>query len=459
MRRQDLIRMCLQNLRRRKSRTLLTVLGVLIGCCSIVIMVSIGIGMKESQDKMLSEMGDLTIITVYRPSGGKQGKKLNAAAVKEIAAMQDVDAATPRVSADEITVKLYAGSDRRYVCDYTSAAGLALNAMPGLGYTLLDGDYIPERPQNADDSQSAALAGQYLAYAFRDTMRPSGADMVDLYSMYHADGTVGEPPDAYFDIMKTPLVMELSTDDKIPPVKVELTIAGRVKEDYSKGYETSMGVLMDSKTLQTLLNKAKQAAGRPVDPNAAYQTVLVKVTSIDKVADVEQSIKKLGFQTSSMESIRKPMEKEARQKQLMLGGLGAVSLFVAALGITNTMIMSISERTREIGVMKALGCYVRDIRVMFLMEAGAIGLLGGIVGSVISLLASAVMNLAAGAGSIASPQDALLVLTTPGGRLSVVPPWLVAFAVAFSILIGLGSGYYPANKAVKIPALEAIKSE
>ena len=71
MKRNDLMHMCLQNLLRRKSRTILTVLGVFIGCCSIVIMVSLGIGMKESQDKMLSEMGDLTIITVNAPQGGR----------------------------------------------------------------------------------------------------------------------------------------------------------------------------------------------------------------------------------------------------------------------------------------------------------------------------------------------------------------------------------------------------
>ena len=160
-----------------------------------------------------------------------------------------------------------------------------------------------------------------------------------------------------------------------------------------------------------------------------------------------------------MESIRQPMEKEARQKQLMLGGLGAISLFVAALGITNTMIMSISERTREIGIMKSLGCYVRDIRRLFLLEAGAIGLIGGVVGCVISLLASWIMNLVSQGASITSLMDVYTILTTPGSRLSVVPAWLLGFAILFSILIGLGSGYYPANKAVRIPALEAIKSE
>lgn len=103
-----------------------------------------------------------------------------------------------------------------------------------------------------------------------------------------------------------------------------------------------------------------------------------------------------------MESIRKPMERDARQKQMMFAGIGAVSLFVAALGITNTMIMSISERTREIGVMKSLGCFVRDIRKIFLMEAGCIGFAGGLAGVVLSFGISALMNLAAGQAAMSS---------------------------------------------------------
>ena len=85
MRREDIFRMCVQNLLRRKSRTLLTLLGVLIGCCSIVIMVSIGIGTAESQKKMLAEMGDLTIITVSPKQSGAKKEKLDQ---KAIAAMK-----------------------------------------------------------------------------------------------------------------------------------------------------------------------------------------------------------------------------------------------------------------------------------------------------------------------------------------------------------------------------------
>lgn len=179
---------------------------------------------------------------------------------------------------------------------------------------------------------------------------------------------------------------------------------------------------------------------------------------------MESTIKEMGYYTYSMESMRESMEESSRRIQLMLGGLGAISLFVAAIGITNTMIMSISERTREIGIMKALGCYVRDIRMLFLMEAGAIGMMGGILGCVVSLLLSAAINLVS-MGVLESGQITveMLMQSVFGGegvsRISVVSVGLLIFGVTFSIMVGLVSGYYPANKAVKIPALEAIKHE
>ncbi len=143
----------------------------------------------------------------------------------------------------------------------------------------------------------------------------------------------------------------------------------------------------------------------------------------------------------------------------MLGGIGAISLFVAALGIMNTMIMSISERTREIGIMKALGCFVSDIRAIFLLEAGCIGFIGGAVGVILSLIISTVMNLAAYQAPITGIGDVIAALTAQGTRISVIPLWLIGFAMFFSVVIGVASGYYPANKAVKISSLEAIKRE
>lgn len=448
MNRKDILKMCIQNLKRRRSRTLLTLLGVLIGCCSIVIMVSIGIGMAESQNRMLAEMGDLTIITVTPKQNGKGKIKLNDSALGQIRHMEHVAAVTPKLNLEEYecTIRLYAGANDRYVAEWSTIAGIDTRELDRMGYKLISG-------QNARQSGDV-LTGQYLAYNFADTFRPEGSNTVNRWGGgFGEDGNPVSVPDPYFDAASTPISLEIEMNGK--KVRTPLKTTGVLKEDYVKGSETSDGLLMNIDDLKKLLQDLQGSA--KADPS--YKTVLVKVTDITHVAAVEKEIRAMGYSTSSMESIREPMEKEARQKQMMLGGLGAISLFVAALGITNTMIMSISERTREIGIMKSLGCYVRDIRLLFLSEAGAIGLLGGLVGCVVSMLIAIGINLASFPGPFEpSRLIAAVVGSETLSRVCVVPPWLLLAAVLFSVGIGLGSGYYPANKAVQISALEAIKT-
>lgn len=446
MKKQDLLRMCVQNLLRRKSRTFLTVLGVLIGCCSIVIMVSLGIGMKESQERTLAQMGDLTIITVNAPQNGRGKAKLDEALIKRIKKLDGVEAVTPKQTLEVETAQLIAGAGKRYVADWVTVVGLDTEAMEKMGYQIIEG--------GISDKSGEVIVGQFLAYSFRDTLRPEGYNMVDRWSGgWDENGKLTNVPPPYLDPIKTPMTLEVVQEGG-KKISIPLTASGMTKEDYSKGSETSDGIMISLAEFKKLNEKIQGSKKKP----RPYDSVMVKVTDINQVERVENDIKVMGYNTDSMESIRKPMEKEARQKQMMLGGLGAISLFVAALGITNTMIMSISERTREIGIMKSLGCYVGDIRMMFLSEAGAIGLLGGIIGCIISFVASVIINLV----SLGLSPDNLLPALLGGpdvSRVSIVPPWLLLFAVVFSVFIGLGSGYYPANKAVAIPALEAIKSE
>ncbi len=445
MKPKDLFRMCIQNLLRRKSRTFLTVLGVFIGCCSIVIMVSLGIGMKESQEKTLAKMGDLTIITVNAPQSGKGKSKLDDKLIKRLKNLEGVEAVTAKLNLDAEVVTLLAGSSKRFISDWASVVGIDTDEMECLGYRLVEG--------NTAHRSGEVVVGQYLAYNFRDTMRPEGRNMVDRWSGdMDEEGNLTNVPPPYLDPMKEKLTLEVESEGN--KVTLPITAVGMSKEDYSKGGETSDGIMMSLSDLRKLVEKLQGNKKKAIP----YNSVLVKVTGIDQVEGVEKEIKSMGYNTESMESIRKPMEQEARQKQMMLGGLGAISLLVAALGITNTMIMSISERTREIGIMKSLGCYVTDIRVMFLSEAGAIGFLGGLIGCIVSAAASITINLV----SLGMDPDNLLPAIVGGEeiqRVSIVPPWLLLFAIVFSVFIGLGSGYYPANKAVRIPALEAIKSE
>ena len=442
MNRQDLFHLCVQNLLRRKARTVLTILGMLIGCSAIIIMISLGIGMREAREKVLSELGDLTIITVRPSSNSRSGGRLDDTLLRQLRDMDGVEAVSPKLSLDVSSVTLSTGGGR-YLAEWTNVVGVDTSAMENMGYEFLEGTPALQSGQ--------AVIGEYFAYNFRDTTLPEGEDIVDRFGGEWDDqGNQLTVPDPFFDPLGRPCTMEIETDSGRFSVNIDLV--GQIKTDYSKGNETAEGMLIPMEDLLHLLARVYGTS----ETDVVYDSILVKVSRVSRVEGVENRIKAMGYTTESMEEIRKPMEREAQHQQIMLGGLGAISLLVATLGILNTMIMSISERTREIGIMKALGCPVSDIRAMFLVEAGTIGLIGGLLGCVFSLLLSAVINWIAAARS---PSELLSTLLGSGDvtQVSVIPWWLLVFALAFSVLIGLGAGYYPAGKAVRIPALEAIQ--
>jgi ABC-type antimicrobial peptide transport system permease subunit len=151
------------------------------------------------------------------------------------------------------------------------------------------------------------------------------------------------------------------------------------------------------------------------------------------------------------------MLKQTRKMERFLGIIGAVSLVVAAIGIANTMIMSVYERTKEIGIMKMIGAKNKDIKRLFLLEAALIGFLGGLVGALISMLLSYLLNNIDlsfinqnnyyGSGS----QEKELT--------SYIPVWLYMSSIIFSGVIGLISGYLPAARAAKLSVIDAMRNE
>ncbi|MDD6062674.1 MAG: ABC transporter permease [Oscillospiraceae bacterium] len=450
----DLLRMCRENLFRRKARTFLSVLGVVIGCCSILLMLSIAVGLNASNEEMLKSMGDLSKIDVYSnyDATGMEETSLNEDTVRSIRGLEHVDAVLPRYGMSDLTFRLSCGNNRRYTVPYAEIAAYETDVMDRVGYKLLDGT-LPEK------SDTVAM-GQYFEYTLMDSRRPEGRNQISYYEyVYSSDA--GELPEPYQKMMNDTVTLEILDENENIAYSTQLRICGQVKEDYAVGYESCEGLVLRAEDLRRIIKDACKALGQK--PRNTYITsISVMADDIRNVSTLEEEIRNLGYSTSSMESMRESTQKEMATIQLVLGGIGAVSLLVAAIGIINTMIMSVSERTKEIGIMKAVGCYVRDIRKLFLLEAASIGFLGGLIGSVASFIISCIINLIAGQHLSMESGETMTVfqmLFTSPQRISVIPIWLFLFGLGFSVFIGLAAGFYPANKAVKISALEAMRNE
>lgn len=179
--------------------------------------------------------------------------------------------------------------------------------------------------------------------------------------------------------------------------------------------------------------------------------IYVNVDDMEHVTEVQKAITDMGYEAYSSMQWLEQAQQQTDMIQAVLGGIGAVSLFVAAIGIANTMMMSIYERTKEIGVLKVLGCALGDIRTMFLMEAGFIGFMGGVLGLGLSYSVSAAINKFLGAS--------LSSMTGGSGAISRIPLWLSGSAVVFAVLIGMLAGLFPALRAMKLSPLAAIRNE
>ena len=176
----------------------------------------------------------------------------------------------------------------------------------------------------------------------------------------------------------------------------------------------------------------------------------MNVDDVEHVETVQKKITDMGFQASSNADWMKQSEQQSNMIQAVLGGIGAVSLFVAAIGIANTMMMSIYERTKEIGIIKVLGCDMKVIRNMFLLESGFIGFMGGVVGLIFSEGVSFAINHLLNVGQ---------TMTGMSGNISRIPLWLAAASLAFAVFIGMAAGFFPALRAMKLSPLAAIRNE
>ena len=452
MRFSDLLSMSVNNLRRRKMRTFLTVLGVLIGTASIVVMVSLGIGFNELTMEQYASYGSLTEITVYSNQsfggdGKNEPKHMTDDVIAQFGKMDHVKAASPLLQADTIM------SQGAYQANIT-VIGVTPEYMENIS---LKQGHLPDKGKK----ELQMVVGNMVARQFRNPKSRS-RDFYDDPTKVPDIDFINRPifvvfdTDAYYQAQnggsgdgKTPVK---------PPKKYLLKTAGLVAggvEDYNN---YSYNVYVDLEALKSQLKqifKKKPIPNQPTNKKGKpygyfiYDQAVVEVDDMANVTEVQKAITDMGYQANSNMEWLEQSQKQAKMVQALLGGIGTVSLFVAAIGIANTMMMSIYERTKEIGILKVLGFDMNHIRDMFLLESGFIGFLGGVTGIVFSYGISFLINrFLAGRFMPDMPGD-----------LSRIPVWLSLAAVGFSIFVGMAAGFFPSLRAMKLSPLAAIRNE
>ena len=447
----DLLTMSINNLRRRKVRTALTVLGVVIGTASVVVMVSLGIGLNALMMEMYSSYGSMTAIEIYNyGNNGNNGTSDNPLyltddTVKEFLRIPHVTSASPVL---ETNVILKQGV---YETN-TSINGVTREFM----------EQIPLGQGKLPDPKSTEMEfiyGNAVVQWFQNSKTGKGYwDTQEL-------------PD--IDYMNKPMFVIFDTDayyqsrsggsgDGTPvkaPKKYLIRTAGVVEGGIDDYNSYAYGVYTDIDQLKTQLKKIYKKnpiPGQPTNKKGKpysyfiYNQAYVYVDDMENVTAVQKAITDMGFQANSQMEWIEQSQQTYNMIQLVLGGIGAISLFVAAIGIANTMMMSIYERTKEIGVIKVLGCDLRTIRNMFLLESGFIGFMGGVIGVAISYGIGFIMNHFLCIGQI---------MTGQAGDISRIPLWLATAAVVFAIFVGMAAGFFPSLRAMHLSPLAAIRNE
>lgn len=462
----DEISLSARNLLRRKGRTALTLVGVVIGTCMVVLMISLGIAQTKTNEEMLQSWGDLTQVQIYGYGTmmGSDGKPLylDDAAIANIKQIPHVAAATPYAQAYNLEGEITAGRNGRYTSDIYNLIGIDPTALEPMGFALQNGSWPTNTPASEKATKLQVLVGSSTGYNFQDSRKSSNSP-----KRYRYEGQTdvnGKELPPFVDIDKDKMTLTIKTGEGSTEKSRswELEVVGVLEPDGAKGYWTQSGIVLriqDMKMLQKIYNDMTKTK----EESKSYDQVYVKVDDLSNVTDVETAIHDLGFtNTYSMNQQREEMQKQVMNSQMIFGGIAAVSLLVAAINIINTMTMAIYERTREIGVMKVLGCELGNIRTMFLLESSTIGFIGGLIGLGISLIASFVLNNLSTLGQgldLSGLMGGGYYMGGGGGTISIIPPWLMLAALVFATLVGLVAGVLPANKAVKISALEAIRHE
>jgi putative ABC transport system permease protein len=437
----DLVALIFDNLGRRKGRVFMTAMGVVIGTASVVLLVSLANGMQKNAQRSLSGIGDLTLIYVYPNFSGEPGGPMMVKEVGGSGASSQTKLLTTQTLAElEAIPGVAKVIPREYLQGWGQINFGKLETWGSIQSYDIDDLSIFEWPVAAGSTQierGTVMVGGWVAKNWYDPqLRP------------------GQPPPDQPDLLdqKIRITMTKWSQEGLEIKKVvNLRVVGVLAEARNEA-DGSLFV-----NIQDLTSWNEWFRGQRINRNKdGYEMVYVKATSIDTVLDITDQINQMGFMAHTPQSYVQGVNATFIIMQVTFGGVGAIALLVAAIGIANTMTMAILERTREIGLMKAIGATNRDVLTIFLGEAAGIGFLGGFGGIALGWLGGQLLNVAllAYLTSQAAQQGG-----PPPGIVVFTPVWLLPFSLLFATLVGLVSGLYPALRAATLMPVMALKYE
>ncbi len=415
----DQVRTAVSNIRRRRLRSALASLGVVVGSATIVVMISLAHGVRQQINRQFASIG-LDRLTV-NSTGGRRGdfNPWGFSPRRKLITPQDVARwkALPRVVKVEPEVNL------------PGSVGLELS-WNGTNQTVRMGgsDFRPgmffqEPPQPVAGSLELSEAGGIVL--------SRGAVLAAGISSNRFASVIGQVAEA---VLRTPRGETQSFRLRVQGISQERAAAIQVSVNdriTMKGWWFNSTNTLESE---------------------GYDSVTIRTADVSGANTLSTQLRREGFQVQSVEALLEAANRVVTVITLMFTLVASIALLVAAIGIANTMVMAVYERTREIGILKAMGASNGEIRRMFMVEAGFIGMIGGALGLLFGWLLGLGLNqaiLAYGRYRDMPMHGEFFVVSLP----------LVAGVILFAALIGLIAGMLPAHRAAKLNPLDALRHE
>lgn len=492
----DILYLALRNLRQAKLRAVLTTMGVIVGVAVIVTMVSFGLGLQRNMLARFSALDLFNEIRVFgkglnniassgfdrnaprdTPDGERRGPRLRPdknptrvlddAAVAEIARIPGVAYVEPNIS-----FAVYARANGKAFL--RQVGGAAIPNASSRFQKFAAGNMI-----SSPSADEALVTEAFIKqFGFEKPGDAVGKTIEFLTADNRAGGAKGkkpnegdeEEPDNFFGIP-----IEKQDDDQAQALSLvahTFRIVGVLDTEIKEGAgQGGLRGLMDSASIyiplpaahqwtlehrgdfnQVALQLARESGALSKDEASGYGSVVVRVTDPVKLTDVRKKLTEMGFGSFSIVDQMEQIRTIFLIIDSALGLLGGISLLVASFGIANTMIMSILERTREIGIMKAIGAEDREIKLIFFVEAAVIGLSGGVLGTLLAWGIDGVANRAA-YRFILKPQGASFV------DFFSLPPYLSLGAILFALIVSILAALYPAIRAARVDPVRALRHD